>query len=116
MSITTADDAHAAARPVFSDNYKRLVLFLLVIAYTLNFIDRTIIAIIGQAIKVDLKITDAQLGLLSGLYFALLYTLLGIPLARLAERVSRINIITVAILVWSGLTARCGPAAHFVTL
>ena len=116
MSTTTADDAPAGARPVFSENYKRLVLFLLVIAYTLNFIDRTIIAIIGQAIKVDLKITDAQLGLLSGLYFALLYTLLGIPLARLAERVSRINIITVAIIVWSGFTALCGTAANFVTL
>src|SRR5205085_4130937 len=116
-TTTTSSDAPAAPdRPIFSENYKRLVLFLLVVAYTLNFIDRTIIAIIGQAIKVDLKITDAQLGLLSGLYFALLYTLLGIPLARLAERVSRINIITVAIIVWSGFTALCGTAANFVTL
>ena len=115
MTTTTADAA-PAARPVFSENYKRLVLILLVIAYTLNFIDRTIIATIGQAIKEDLKITDTQLGLLGGLYFALLYTLLGIPLARLAERFSRVNIITAAIVVWSGFTALCGTAANFATL
>jgi hypothetical protein len=56
------------------ERYKQLVLLLLVVAYTFNFIDRTIIATIGQAIKVDLKLTDTQLGLLGGLYFALLYT------------------------------------------
>jgi MFS family permease len=106
----------AHAKPFYSENYKRLVLLLLVVAYTLNFIDRTIIATIGQAIKVDLKISDTQLGLLGGLYFALLYTLLGIPIARLAERFSRVNIITAAIIVWSGFTALCGTAANFATL
>jgi MFS family permease len=118
MTDTTAGRAAATptARPHFSDNYKRLVLGLLVTAYTFNFIDRTIIATIGQAIKVDLKISDAQLGLLGGLYFALLYTLLGIPLARFAERFSRVNIIAGAILIWSGFTALCGGAASFLTL
>jgi MFS family permease len=115
MTTTTAAEA-PAARPVFSENYKRLVLILLVVAYTLNFIDRTIIATIGQAIKVDLKITDTQLGLLGGLYFALLYTLLGIPIARLAERFSRVNIITAAIVIWSGFTALCGTAGNFAML
>src|ERR1700754_3304073 len=104
-TATTPTGADASPRPAYSENYKRLVLFLLVVAYTLNFIDRTIIATIGQAIKVDLKITDTQLGLLGGLYFALLYTLLGIPLARLAERFNRVNIITAAIVIWSGFTA-----------
>src|SRR5689334_24519637 len=118
MTDTTAGRAAAgpAARPHFSENYKRLVLGLLVTAYTFNFIDRTIIATIGQAIKVDLKITDTQLGLLGGLYFALLYTLLGIPLARLAERFNRVNIITAAIVIWSGFTALCGFAGNFTTL
>src|SRR5262252_8421687 len=77
----------------FTPAYKQLVLMLLVIAYTFNFIDRTITNTIGQAIKEELKISDFQLGLLGGLYFALLYTFLGIPLARLAERFSRVNII-----------------------
>lgn len=118
MTTTTADgtSAPAATTPTYSENYKRLVLFLLVVAYTLNFIDRTIIATIGQAIKVDLKISDTQLGLLGGLYFALLYTLLGIPIARLAERFSRVNIITTAIVIWSAFTALCGTAANFATL
>ena len=68
--ISASSDAYV--RPTFTPGYKRLVLILLVTAYTLNFIDRTIISTIGQAIKADLKITDTQLGLLGGLYFALL--------------------------------------------
>jgi MFS family permease len=104
------------AAQLYGEGYKRLVLALLVSAYTLNFIDRTIISTIGVAIKVDLKISDTQLGLLGGLYFTLLYTLLGIPLARLAERFSRVNIIAGAILIWSGFTALCGTATSFVTL
>jgi len=95
---------------------KSLVLALLVTAYTFNFIDRTIISTIGQAIKVDLKITDTQLGLLGGLYFALLYTLLGIPIARFAERFSRVNVISGAIVIWSAFTALCGTASNFATL
>jgi MFS family permease len=108
--------ARPAAKPNYSEGYKTLVLVLLVIAYTFNFIDRTIIATIGQKIKEDLKITDTQLGMLGGLFFALLYTFLGIPLARLAERISRVNIIAVAIVIWSAFTALCGTAASFSTL
>ncbi len=100
----------------YSDGYKRLVLALMLTAYTFNFIDRTIVASIGQAIKVDLKLTDTQLGLLGGLYFALLYTVLGIPLARLAERFSRVNIIALAIVVWSGFTTLCGFASSYAML
>ncbi|THD65917.1 MFS transporter [Phenylobacterium sp.] len=115
-SVGATPAAPPAARPVYSANYKRLVLFLLVTAYTLNFIDRTIIATLGQPIKDALHISDAQIGLLGGLYFALLYTFLGIPIARLAERYSRVNIISVAILIWSGFTALCGAATSFATL
>jgi predicted MFS family arabinose efflux permease len=99
-----------------AESQRRLVLWLLVAAYTLNFVDRTIISAIGQAIKDDLKITDTQLGLLGGLYFALLYTVLGIPVARLAERMSRVNIISAAILIWSGFTALCGMASSYAIL
>src|ERR1700712_296830 len=113
MTDATAPAAH---KPLFSGGYKSVVLSLLVLAYTLNFIDRTIISTIGQAIKVDLRISDTQLGLLGGLYFALLYTILGIPIARLAERFSRVNIIAISLVVWSGFTALCGTAASFGTL
>ena len=117
--MTTTDaqpTAPATPRPVYSENYRRLVLFLLVTAYTLNFIDRTIIATLGQPIKEALKISDTQLGLLGGLYFALLYTFLGIPIARFAERFSRVNIITGAIVIWSAFTALCGTAGGFAQL
>jgi MFS family permease len=108
--------AHAAQPPTYSESYKQLVLILLAIAYTLSFIDRTIIATIGQAIKEDLKITDFQLGMLGGLFFALLYTFLGIPIARFAERFSRVNIISGAIVIWSAFTALCGMAGNYVML
>ncbi|SFK58628.1 Predicted arabinose efflux permease, MFS family [Caulobacter sp. UNC279MFTsu5.1] len=106
----------AGAQPLYSNGYKAAVLGLLLATYTFNFIDRTIIATIGQAIKVDLKLTDTQLGLLGGLYFALLYTLLGIPIARMAERWNRVTIISISLVVWSGFTALCGSAASFAQL
>jgi len=85
-------------------------------AYTFNAMDRSIISIIGQPMKLDLKLTDTQLGLLGGTAFAVLYAFGGIPIARLAERMSRVNIITVALIVWSTLSALCGAAATFAQL
>ena len=111
-----AKGADATATPVYSNGYKAAVLSLLLAAYTFNFIDRTIVSTISQAIQVDLKVTNAQMGLLGGLYFALLYTILGIPIARLAERQNRVTIITVSVVIWSGFTALCGTAANFAQL
>ncbi|MFN3513543.1 MAG: spinster family MFS transporter [Phenylobacterium sp.] len=116
MAATDGAAAPGARTPLYSESYKQTVLWLLVLAYTFNFIDRTIISTIGQAIKVDLKLTDTELGLLGGLAFALLYTTLGIPIARLAERKNRVNIISIAIVVWSGFTALCGLAQNFLQL
>lgn len=114
--MADARTASGGGAPVYSNGYKAAVLGLLLATYTFNFIDRTIIATIGQAIKVDLKLTDTQLGLLGGLYFALLYTLLGIPIARLAERWNRVTIISLSLVIWSGFTALCGAAANFTQL
>src|SRR5580704_6818240 len=105
-----------ARTPLFSEGYKRTVLTTLTLVYTLNFIDRTIVGIIGQPMKESLGITDNQLGLLGGLAFALLYTLLGVPIARLAERWSRVNIMAVCITLWSGFTALCGLAPNFAAM
>lgn len=114
-TIRAVEPPTSAPRPAqgVASGYRSAVLGLLLLAYTFNFIDRTIIATIGQAIKVDLKISDAQLGLLGGLFFALLYTFLGIPIARLAERYSRTWIITISLVIWSGFTAICGAATSF---
>jgi MFS family permease len=103
-------------KPLFSESYKRLVLATLTLVYALNFIDRTILGIIGQPMKESLGITDNQLGLLGGLAFALLYTVLGVPIARLAERFSRVNIIAVCIALWSAFTALCGAAPNFAVM
>lgn len=104
------------AKPIYSSVYKGVVLALLLLAYTFNFIDRTIISTIGPKIREDLHLTSTQLGLLGGLYFALLYTLLGIPIARLAERFNRVSIIGAALVIWSGFTALCGVAVNFTML
>jgi MFS family permease len=92
------------------------VLALLLLAYTFNFIDRSIIATIGPKIREDLGLTSTQIGLLGGLYFAILYTLLGIPIARLAERFDRVTIISTAVVLWSGFTVLCGAAGSFAAL
>jgi predicted MFS family arabinose efflux permease len=102
--------------PLFPNSYRSWVLALLMIVYTSNFVDRTIVSILGQAIKVDMKISDAQLGLLGGIAFALLYTTLGIPIARLAERHNRVTIISICLTIWSGMTALCGLAVNFPLL
>jgi len=90
-----------------------LALVMLVLVYTFNFIDRQIVGILAVPIKADLGLSDAQLGLMGGLAFALFYTGLGIPVAMLADRYSRTWIITVALVVWSGMTAACGLAHNF---
>jgi predicted MFS family arabinose efflux permease len=89
------------------------VLFILVVVYTFNFIDRQIVGILAVPIKADLGLTDSQLGLMGGLAFALFYTGLGIPVAMLADRFSRTWIMTAALTIWSAMTALSGLATNF---
>jgi MFS family permease len=93
--------------------YRYLILALLIVVYTFNFIDRQILGILAGAIKHDLHLSDTQLGAMSGLAFAVFYTLLGIPIAWLADRGSRTWIMTGALTLWSGFTAACGLATGF---
>src|SRR5688572_27193430 len=76
-----------------TSGYRNYVLFSLMILYTLNFIDRILIGVVAQPIIEEFKLQDWQFGLLSGFGFALMYTVMGIPIARLAERMSRVYII-----------------------
>ncbi|UVJ45725.1 MFS transporter [Pseudomonas sp. LS1212] len=89
---------------------------MLVLVYASSFMDRIIMATVGQAVKEDLQLSDLQLGLLGGLAFALFYTVLGLPIARFAERRSRVRIIASCVIVWSTMTALCGTASNFVQL
>ncbi|MFU8817545.1 MAG: MFS transporter, partial [Pseudomonadales bacterium] len=96
-----------------SPRYRTYVLTMLVIVYVFNFLDRQIVTILAEPIKVDLGLSDTQIGLMTGLAFAVFYTVLGIPIARLADRANRVTIISVALVVWSGMTAVCGMAQNF---
>ena len=96
-----------------SPAYRAYALWLLLLVYTLNFLDRTIVNILAEPIKNDLGLQDWQIGLMSGLAFAVFYTVLGIPIARLAERGNRPLIIAASLAVWSGFTALCGMAQGF---
>ncbi|MEL6724067.1 MAG: MFS transporter [Pseudomonadota bacterium] len=116
MSDTTAE---VSAPPVTGEvqgygsaGYRAYVLFALIVVYTFNFIDRTLISVLGEDIRIEFGLTDMQIGLLSGLAFAVLYTLLGIPFAMLAERKSRTWIIAVAMAAWSAMTVACGMAQN----
>jgi MFS family permease len=93
-----------------------VVLALLLLAYILNFLDRQILGILAQPIKADLHLTDTQFGAVGGLAFALLYSLLGIPLAFLADRTSRSTVVAGSLAVWSLFTALCGAATSFAQL
>jgi len=95
---------------------RRYALSLLVVAYTLNFIDRQILAILLPAIKIEFGVQDWVLGFLAGSAFALFYATLGVPLALLADRWNRRNLIAVALAVWSGMTALSGTASSIVQL
>lgn len=96
-----------------ASGYPKVVLAVLIVAYTFNFLDRQILGILAGPIKAELGLSDGQLGLMGGLAFALFYTGLGVPIAALADRWSRTWIMTGALALWSGFTALCGLATGF---
>ena len=97
-------------------NYGKYALGILLIGYIINFVDRSILSLLLEPIKLELALTDSQLGFLGGLAFALFYTFLGIPIAALADRRSRVKILAVSMVIWSAMTAICGLANNFLTL
>ena len=97
--------------------YRNYVLGVLFLAYVANTIDRSsVLAVSLQAIKLEFAATDTQLGLLGGIAFALFYSTLGIPIAAMADRTSRRNVLALAVGLWSAMTALCGLAVNFVML
>ena len=112
MTIQTASKSHDYPDP----GYAWYVVVILTIAYIFSFIDRQILALLVEPIRNDLNISDTQMSLLGGLAFGIFYTLLGIPIGRLADRKSRRGIIAVGITVWCLMTAACGLAKNFIQL
>ena len=105
--------AEQTTRTGSDKGYRTYVLAVLILVYIFNFIDRQILGILAPSIKAELNLSDADLGWLGGWAFAIFYTLMGVPIAMLADRFNRTWIITVSLAVWSGFTALCGTATGF---
>jgi predicted MFS family arabinose efflux permease len=102
-----------SAAPRFSRGYRAWLLTMLVVVSALNLADRQGLAASSQALKLDLKFTDSQMGLLQGLPFAIFYTLMGLPLARLAEHRSRTRIIAACVGLFGVMATLCSTAQGF---
>lgn len=109
-TATTSNDGYG------TKTYRSYVLGSLLLVYIFNFIDRSIINILTEPIKLAFEVEDWQMGLLGGPAFAFMYTFLGIPIARLAERYNRVVIIAASVAFWSLMTALCGVAGSFLML
>src|SRR5215831_6131707 len=102
-----------ALAPAFSKGYRAWLLTVLLLMNALNLADRQCMAAVSQAIKVDLRVTDFQMGIIQGLVFAAFYTLLGLPIARLSEHFSRTKIVAAAIGLFGLMSALCSTAQAY---
>ena len=84
------------------------VLAILCFVYVLNFLDRQLLSILAKPIQDTLHVTDSQLGLIGGLYFAVFYCFISIPVGWLADRTNRVGVLSVACALWSAATMACG--------
>lgn len=113
IGVTAPDDASTgragAGRPWF-------VLAGLTFVYVLNFLDRQLIGILAKPIQDSLGVTDGQLGLIGGLYFAMFYCFIAIPVGWFADRTNRVGVLSLACAIWSGATTACGLAANYTQL
>jgi predicted MFS family arabinose efflux permease len=96
--------------------YKNYLVGMLLIIFAFNYVDRLALGLLLQDIKTDLHLSDTQLGLLSGIAFALFYSVMGIPIARWADRGNRVTIISVTTLLWSAAVALCALAGNYAQL
>ncbi|MBL8630850.1 MAG: MFS transporter [Rhodospirillaceae bacterium] len=112
----TTPHTPGAEPPYPSEGYAWYVVIILMLAYVFAYLDRFILTLMVEPIKRDLGITDTQMSLVLGLAFAIFYTVLGIPIGRLADHKNRRTIMAVGIAVWSVMTAACGLAKNFFTL
>ena len=108
-------ETKAAAQPA-SRAYANYVLGVLFLVYVFNFVDRQILAILLEDIKAELGVSDTAMGFLTGMAFALFYTVAGIPIARWADLGVRRSVIALGLVVWSAMTAVSGLVQNFVQL
>ncbi len=96
--------------------YRSYVLTALGVVAFLNFVDRSIFSVLAVSIREDLALSDTEIGLLGGVAFALFYAVLGLPLARIADRSNRVRLVSICLAVWSLATASCGLVTGFFSL
>jgi MFS family permease len=120
LAKTAAEVGGKAATPAasesFSVSYRYYVLFVLFLGYIVNVMDRGVLSALIETIRKDFSLTDTQMGFLGGIPFAFFYSILGVPIAALADRTIRTNVLAAAIVLWSAATAACGFAPNFYWL
>lgn len=117
MSMNALPAAEPVAAAVSRPRARaRIVLYTLCAVYVLNFLDRSLLAILAKPIQDTLHISDGQLGLIGGLYFAFFYCFIAIPIGWLADRTHRVNVLSLACAIWSVATACCGLATSYPRL
>jgi MFS family permease len=109
-------DMAPAASQTYTPVYRGYVLAVLFLGYVVNVMDRGVLAVLLQSIKQEFSFSDTQLGLLSGITFAFFYSTLGVPIAMLADRTVRKNVLAACCALWSAMTALCGVAVGFWSL
>ncbi len=113
MTGFAAVAAESAWRRLRRNFYPWYVVGVLMLCFTVAYVDRQVLTLLIQPIKRDLGVSDTQIGLLAGFAFAIFYTILGVPIARLSDRSNRVRIISVGVLIWSIMTALCGFASSY---
>lgn len=101
---------------LFTSTYRNYVLGVLVLAYVVNVMDRAVLGVLLESIKLEFNASDTELGLLGGIAFALFYATMGLPIAAWADRTSRRNVLAICVALWSVMTALCGAAVNFTML
>ncbi len=114
--LVDAETETAVEAKLSSRAYKAYFLSVFVAMTGFAYMDRVLMSTLGQAIKVDLGLSDTQLGMLGGLSIALFYAVFAFPSARLAERYKRTMLVAIAVVIWSVMTTLCGAATNFVQL
>jgi predicted MFS family arabinose efflux permease len=114
--MTHKDAAAPSAPAAGADRRAAFVLGILCFVYILNFLDRQLLSILAKPIQDSLHLTDSQLGRIGGLYFAVFYCFISIPVGWLADRTNRVGILSIACALWSAATAACGFAASYPQL
>ncbi|HEV7715368.1 MAG TPA: MFS transporter [Steroidobacteraceae bacterium] len=105
-----------AEQKLLAPFYRSLFLGSMFVICSFNFADRAVMSVLAQSVKVDMHLTDLQIGLVQGSSFGILYALLGIPFGRLAERANRLKIIVWVTAIWSVMTALCGVSQNFIQI